>query len=117
MRHKETEPNGAKGKSLQEKVVKRCEWKRNTKGKVGERKTLGERKRSERRSDREMESALARRGYLCLGVIGTAGRLLKGSLIQSVREERVAVERRLKEQRAQNCSIRLSRESYSKNEC
>lgn len=80
VRHKETEPNGAKGKSLQEKVVKRCEWKRNTKGKVRDRKTLREReeRKKVRRGDGKCFGA---KGYLCLGVVGTAGCLLKGSQV------------------------------------
>ncbi len=48
-----------------------------------------------------MESA-GERGYLCLGVVGTAGRLLKGSqVLYREREKReLPFERRLMEQRA-----------------
>lgn len=87
------------------------------KGRVGERKTLG--KREERKKVRQRDGKCSgEKGYLCLGVVGTAGRLLKGSqVLYRVREKReLLFERRLMEQRAPNCSIRLSRESYSKNE-
>lgn len=41
----------------------------------------------------------------------------KPSLLESARDEReLLFERRLMEQRARNCAIRLSSESYSKNE-
>lgn len=104
--------NRAKGKSLQ--VGERCEWKRNTQnGKPEEERTLGE-----RRSDREMESALERRGIYVWVSSAQWGAFWEGakSDTKCERQKELLFERWLMEQRAQNCSIRLSRELCSKNE-
>lgn len=116
-RHKETEPNRSRGKTFTGAGKREvCEYR---KGKVRERKTSRERagKKKVRQGDGKCSGE---KGYLCLGVVGAAGRLLKASHVEEVGERERArerlFERRLTEQRAQNCSIRLSRESYSKNE-
>lgn len=105
--------NRAKGKSLQ--VGERCEWKRNTKKwKTRERK----RTPGERRSDREMESALERRGiyvWVSSAQRGAFWERAKSDTKCETQKE-LLFERWLMEQRAQNCSIRLSRELCSKNE-
>lgn len=54
--------------------------KETEKGKVRERKALGE--REERKKVRQGDGKCSgEKGYLCLGVVGTAGRLLKGSQV------------------------------------
>lgn len=50
------------------------------KGRAGEKKTLreGEEKKKVRQGDGKCSGE---KGYLCLGVVGSAGRLLKGSQV------------------------------------
>lgn len=76
VRHKETEHNEAKGKSLQEQVGQRCEWKCNTKSENESEKDIGRVKVRQRDGKCSGE-----KGYLCLSVVGTAGCLLKGSQV------------------------------------
>lgn len=81
------------------------------KGKIREKEDIGREK--VRQGDGECSGE---KGYLCLSVVSTAGCLLKGSQVSyRVREKKkkeLLFGRWLMEQRAQNCSIRLSRNSF-----
>lgn len=82
-RHKETEPNRSRGKTFTGAGKREvCEYR---KGKVRERKTSRERagKKKVRQGDGKCSGE---KGYLCLGVVGAAGRLLKASHVQAERE-------------------------------
>lgn len=83
MRHKATEPSRAQGKSLQEQVGERCERRKSTERESQrEIEVGGEREREERKKVRQGDGKCSgEEGYLCLGVVGTAGRHLKGSQV------------------------------------
>ena len=77
MRHKE----GAKGKVFTGAGRRGFEWEGNTKRENWREKDI-ERERGERKKVRQGDGECSgEKGYLCLGVVGTAGRFLKGSQV------------------------------------
>lgn len=108
VRHQKTRVKGGKKDTARERNVNRSEvWK----------KSARERKDTGREKVRWREEKCSARGGIYVRVSSAQrGCLLKGSLIQTGREKGLWLQRRLIEQRASNCSIRLSRKSGSKNE-
>lgn len=118
---KEVETQRDKAKLGKKVSLHRSRWKRDVNGKEIQ-KGRNQRKKDIRRAEKEGQTerwkVLWREGIFMSGCRQHSGTPPERSQVwYRVREMRALVfERLLMEQRAQNCSIRLSRKSYSKNE-